>query len=44
MAVNAVGITLSALGLITPLVASVIHESNALVGLFNSLRLLGVSK
>jgi Cd2+/Zn2+-exporting ATPase len=42
MAVNLLGIGLSVFGLVSPLIASVIHESNALIGLFNSLRLLGV--
>jgi cation transport ATPase len=42
MAVNLLGIGLSVFGLVSPLIASVIHESNALIGLVNSLRLLGV--
>jgi len=42
MAVNALGIALSMYGILPPLLASVIHESNALVGLLNSLRLLRV--
>jgi P-type E1-E2 ATPase len=43
MLVNAVGIALSALGVVSPLTASVIHESNALLVMFNSLRLLKVN-
>jgi Cd2+/Zn2+-exporting ATPase len=42
MLVNAVGITLSALGIVSPLTASVIHEGNALLVMFNSLRLLRI--
>jgi len=42
MLVNSVGIVLSASGVVSPLVASVIHESNALLVMFNSLRLLRV--
>jgi len=42
MAVNVLGIALSVNGLIPPLLASVIHESNALIAMFNSLRLLRV--
>ena len=42
MLVNAVGIVLSASGVVSPLVASVIHEGNALLVMFNSLRLLRV--
>ena len=42
MAVNILGLTFAAWGLIPPLVASLIHEGNALVGLLNSLRLLRV--
>ena len=42
MLVNAVGIVLSASGAVSPLVASVIHEGNALLVMFNSLRLLRV--
>jgi len=42
MAVNVLGIALSTYGILPPLLASVVHESNALVGLFNSLRLLRV--
>ncbi|MFH1626043.1 MAG: cation-translocating P-type ATPase, partial [Pseudomonadota bacterium] len=40
--VNTFGIILSAAGLVTPLTASVIHESNALLVMINSLRLLRV--
>jgi len=40
--VNAIGIALSAMGLVTPLTASIIHESNALLVMLNSLRLLRV--
>ena len=42
MTVNVIGIGLSVMGIIPPLVASVIHESNALIVMLNSLRLLGV--
>ena len=42
MAVNLIGIGLSVTGVISPLVASVIHESNALIVMLNSLRLLRV--
>jgi heavy metal translocating P-type ATPase len=42
MAVNVLGIAFSMYGLLPPLLASIVHESNALVGLFNSLRLLRV--
>jgi len=42
MAVNVIGIGLSIGGIIPPLVASIIHESNALIVMLNSLRLLGV--
>jgi len=42
MAVNVLGIAFSTYGVLPPLLASVVHESNALVGLFNSLRLLRV--
>jgi cation transport ATPase len=37
-----VGISLSATGILPLLVASMIHESNALIVMLNSLRLLGV--
>ena len=40
--VNLIGIILSVLGIVTPLIASVIHEGNALVVMLNSLRLLRV--
>jgi heavy metal translocating P-type ATPase len=40
--VNAIGIILSATGQVTPLTASIIHESNALIVMLNSLRLLRV--
>ena len=42
LTVNAIGIALSAMGLVTPLTASIIHESNALLVMLNSLRLLRV--
>jgi len=42
MAVNVLGIAFSMYGVLPPLLASLVHESNALVGLFNSLRLLSV--
>jgi len=42
LAVNIVGIALSSQGLISPLVASIIHESNALIVMANSLRLLRI--
>ena len=42
MAVNIVGIGLSVTGVIPPLVASIIHESNALIVMLNSLRLLRI--
>jgi len=42
MAVNTLGIALSINGSIPPLLASAIHESNALIAMFNSLRLLRV--
>jgi Cd2+/Zn2+-exporting ATPase len=40
--VNIVGISLSVLGVISPLLASIIHESNAVVVMFNALRLLKI--
>lgn len=43
MTINLIGIGLSIGGFITPLIASVIHESNALIVMFNSLRLLRVN-
>lgn len=42
LVVNAIGIVLATLGVVTPLSASIIHESNALLVMFNSLRLLRV--
>jgi heavy metal translocating P-type ATPase len=42
LTVNVIGIALSAMGLVTPLTASIIHESNALLVMLNSLRLLRV--
>jgi heavy metal translocating P-type ATPase len=42
LAVNIIGIILSSQGLISPLAASIIHESNALIVMANSLRLLRV--
>jgi Cd2+/Zn2+-exporting ATPase len=42
IAVNIIGIALSSQGLITPLLASIIHESNALIVMANSLRLLKI--
>ena len=42
LTVNAIGIVLSAAGVVTPLTASIIHESNALLVMLNSLRLLRV--
>ncbi|MCL1970621.1 MAG: cation-translocating P-type ATPase [Candidatus Bathyarchaeota archaeon] len=42
IAVNIIGIVLSSQGLITPLTAAIIHESNALIVMINSLRLLRV--
>ena len=41
--VNVLGITLAIGGIIPPLVASMIHESNALIVMLNSLRLLRVN-
>lgn len=41
-AVNTIGVLLSVYGLIPPLLAAVIHESNALIVMVNSLRLLRV--
>jgi Cd2+/Zn2+-exporting ATPase len=40
IAVNIIGIALASQGLISPLMASIIHESNALIVMANSLRLL----
>jgi Cd2+/Zn2+-exporting ATPase len=42
IAVNIIGIALSSQGLISPLAAAIIHESNALIVMANSLRLLRV--
>ncbi|MDR2700784.1 MAG: cation-translocating P-type ATPase [Nitrososphaerota archaeon] len=42
IAVNIIGIALSSQGLISPLAASIIHESNALIVMINSFRLLRV--
>jgi Cd2+/Zn2+-exporting ATPase len=42
IAVNIIGIALSSQGLVTPLAAAIIHESNALIVMINSLRLLRV--
>ncbi|MDR0797921.1 MAG: cation-translocating P-type ATPase [Nitrososphaerota archaeon] len=42
IAVNIVGIALSSQGLISPLFAAIIHESNAVIVMANSLRLLRV--
>jgi len=42
LAINVIGIVLSTQGLITPLIGSAIHESNALIVMMNSLRLLRV--
>jgi Cd2+/Zn2+-exporting ATPase len=42
MAVNVIGIGFSVTGILPPLVASIIHESNAMIVMLNSLRLLRV--
>jgi Cd2+/Zn2+-exporting ATPase len=42
MLVNFLGITLSIMGIVTPLMASLIHESNAMIVMLNALRLLRV--
>jgi len=42
MAVNFLGIALSVLGFVSPLVASIIHEGNAVIVMLNALRLLKV--
>ena len=42
LTINVIGIVLSTQGLITPLIGSAIHESNALIVMMNSLRLLRV--
>lgn len=41
LCVNILGLLLSALGFVTPVMASIIHEGNALIVVFNSLRLVG---
>ena len=41
LGVNVVGLLLSTQGFVSPVLASVIHEGNALIVAFNSLRLLG---
>ena len=41
LCINVTGLFLSTQGLISPVLASVIHEGNALIVAFNSLRLLG---
>ena len=40
--VNFIGIILSVMGIVTPLVASMLHEGNAVLVMINSLRLLNV--
>jgi len=40
--VNFIGIILSVMGIVSPLVASIIHEGNAVLVMINSLRLLNV--
>jgi len=42
MAVNVLGIAFSMYGILQPLLASIVHDSNALVGMFNSLSILHV--
>ncbi len=42
MAVNIIGVALSMYGLVPPLIAAVIHESNALIVMLNSIRLLRI--
>jgi len=42
IAVNIIGIALSSQGIISPLAAAIIHESNALIVMVNSLRLLRI--
>jgi cation-transporting P-type ATPase C len=42
IAINIIGIILSSQGLIPPMTASIIHESNALIVMANSLRLLKI--
>ena len=41
LCVNVLGLLLSAWGFVTPVMASIIHEGNALIVVFNSLRLVG---
>jgi len=41
--VNAIGIILSSTGQVSPLIASIIHEGNALIVMLNSLRLLRIN-
>ena len=43
MTANIIGVTLSVLGYISPLFASIIHESSALVVMLNTLRLFKVN-
>jgi Cd2+/Zn2+-exporting ATPase len=42
MVVNIMGVALSMYGLVPPLIAAVIHESNALIVMLNSIRLLRI--
>ena len=42
MAINILGIALAVYGVVPPLVSAVIHESNALAVMLNSIRLLKV--
>ncbi|MEE9509454.1 MAG: cation-translocating P-type ATPase, partial [Candidatus Bathyarchaeia archaeon] len=42
MIVNILGLTLSVLGHITPIIAAIVHESSAIIVLLNALRLLKV--
>jgi P-type E1-E2 ATPase len=42
MAINILGIALTVYGIVPPLVAAVIHESNAIAVMLNSIRLLKV--
>jgi len=43
LCVNVAGLLLSTQGFVSPVIASVIHEGNALIVAFNSLRLLGLN-
>jgi len=43
MIVNIIGVTLSILGQISPIIASIVHESSALIVMLNTLRLLKVN-